>query len=334
MGYSTYPGVCGADEGDQGAIDSTPGPMCRYDDWRDQVCVDNSDTPGPIGTDDRADATPNLPTPPDALDTTPSNNVLTPVDFMNQFLALDVPYFDPETSERRYAHADIHLYTNQGPNHPTRHSNLTEKDNINRGVRRAVRDGQPQTPITPDNAHRGRISKAFYGKGLPNDYRLALMYAIAFGHTTVAAIQDYVYTNAILGMDCIGFVNNFLLQINAIERERTIPSHLQHGRRRRTIRESQADIQPNDLLIWNGDDGEASSHIAIIDTVSNGGTNLLVVESSGTGPVVANGNIGLGSSNYTVRNPIQDSPGSYRVNRGALRNNQNSNVIILGVPSN
>ncbi len=335
MGKSTYPGPCGAEDGDAGSVDTTPGPICRTDNWFDQYWIDNSDTPGPIGTDDRAEAEPYLCAPPDTVEAEPGYTpyTLTPAEFMRQYLYLSVPYFDPNTGERRTAYAKIHLYTNLGAGHANRHSNLKEKDDLNGLVRSAVKRGQPKTPVAPDGAHRGRISKAFYGKGLPNDYTLALMYAIAFQRTTVASLQDYVYNNAILGMDCTGFVNNYLRQINVIEKDRTIPTHLQKGKKNNLLREEPSKIKPRDILIWNKSDGKASQHIAIIDTVSNGGNKLLVVESSGTGPKVANGNIGLGSSEYTIVKPIKNTPGAYRVNRGAYRNNGHSDVFILGVPS-
>jgi hypothetical protein len=281
-------------------------------------------TPGPTGVNDAAD-----PTRPDRPRGLPSRtpgslgvcdaactlaagplvlpgsqgqcSTMSPYDFMQLYRQLDVPYVVRNTSHVCHVQADVHIYVNNGLSN--RRSNESEKNAIQGIVRRTEQQARRGrgAPIAADRrVHNIAIAHAFYGKGAPWEYRVYLAYALTFGRATPASLAAYCDRTAKLGLDCSGFVNSFLVSTGRVDRARDIGSYA-----RNTARTAYAQIQPLDLLIWQGSDAGANSHIAIVDHLI-APNQMQVVESSGSKG-------GLAASTYTVESVAGNI---FTVNRG------------------
>jgi len=230
---------------------------------------------------------------------------MSPYDYMQLYRQLEVPYVDRDAGHICHAQADVHIYVNDGI--PARRSNESEKNALQGIVRQSARQarGGSGTGIATDrSAHNVAIAHAYYGKGAPWEYRIYLAYALTHGRAAAAALVPYCDRNAKLGLDCSGFVNSFLVSTGRVDRARDIDSYA-----RNTARTAYAQIQPLDLLIWQGSDAGASSHIAIVDQRTQA-NQMLVVESSGSKG-------GLAASTYTVESVEGNL---FRVNRGQDEN--------------
>jgi hypothetical protein len=56
-----------------------------------------------------------------------------------------------------------------------------------------------------------RVVNPYYGKGSPEDCQIALEVAVVLGLTTIDRVQDYA--NAHIGLDCNGFVGNYIWHV-------------------------------------------------------------------------------------------------------------------------
>lgn len=139
-------------------------------------------------------------------------------------------------------------------------------------------------------ANKDRIRTAAMGKGAPQDYELALEWAVRsnkIANVTQATIQTYCDDH--LGIDCSGFVTNFLVACG----KRTYSSN--------TVRNTSAasyfnaanavndptQVRQGDLLVWM--DGNAvrrsPGHVAVVESYvaqSMAGGNMRVVEATGS----------------------------------------------------
>lgn len=138
-------------------------------------------------------------------------------------------------------------------------------------------------------ANKGRIRTAAMGKGAPQDYELALEWAVRshkIANVTQATLQTYCDDH--LGIDCSGFVTNFLVACG----KRTYSSN--------TVRNTSAasyfnaaktvndptQVRQGDLLVWM--DGNAvrrsPGHVAVVESYvaqCMAGGNMRVVEATG-----------------------------------------------------
>lgn len=140
-------------------------------------------------------------------------------------------------------------------------------------------------------ANKDRIRTAAMGKGAPQDYELALEWAVRsrkISTVTQASLQTYCDDH--LGIDCSGFVTNYLVACG----KRTYSSN--------TVRNTSAasyfnaanavndptQVRQGDLLVWM--DGNSvkrnPGHVAVVESYraqSVEGGNMCVVEATGAG---------------------------------------------------
>jgi hypothetical protein len=156
--------------------------------------------------------------------------------------------------------------------------------------------------------NKERIRTAAMGKGAPHDYELAMEWAVRSRKVrtpTQAALQTYFDDH--LGIDCSGFVTNYLVACG----KRTYTSN--------TVRNTGAaayydpahavndasQVRQGDLLVWmDGNSVKRSpGHIAVVDSYvaqSRSGGNMRVVEATGA----SGANPKLLDSMYTVERII------------------------------
>ncbi|MCC6263151.1 MAG: CHAP domain-containing protein [Bryobacterales bacterium] len=172
-----------------------------------------------------------------------------------------------------------------------------ERSDYNAVTRGSARDAWFQ-------ANKEKIKTAAMGKGAPDDYALALEWAVRSGkipNVTQATIQTYFDDH--LGIDCSGFVTNYLVAAG----KKAYSAHtLRNTSAASYFRPAKAindctQVQQGDLLVWMSGNAVKSDpgHIAVVESYvaqSRVGGNLRVVESTG-----ANGaNPKLLDSMYTV----------------------------------
>jgi hypothetical protein len=138
-------------------------------------------------------------------------------------------------------------------------------------------------------ANKERIRSAAMGKGAPHDYELALEWAVRSNKIpTVTQATLQVYCDEHLGIDCSGFVTNYLVACG----KRTYSSHLvrntgaaSYFNAARAINDP-AQVRQGDLLVWmDGNSVKRSpGHIAVVESYvaqSMVGGNMRVVEATG-----------------------------------------------------
>jgi len=138
-------------------------------------------------------------------------------------------------------------------------------------------------------ANKERIRTAAMGKGSPQDYELALAWAVRSRKiplVTQATLQTY--SDEHLGIDCSGFVTNYLVACG----KRTYSTD--------TVRNTSAAsyfrpaaavndpalVQPGDLLVWMDGNSVRTNpgHVAVVESYlpqSMDGGNMRVVEATG-----------------------------------------------------
>lgn len=137
--------------------------------------------------------------------------------------------------------------------------------------------------------YQENIRSAAMGKGAPQDYRLALEWAVRSGkikNVTQGTLQQFC--NEHLGIDCSGFVTNYL----AATGKRTYSATLVRNTSAQsyynvaTAINNPLDVRQGDLLVWM--DGRKPKgnpgHVAIVESyrpVSRVGGNMRVVEATG-----------------------------------------------------
>ncbi|MCL4782591.1 MAG: CHAP domain-containing protein [Bryobacterales bacterium] len=153
-------------------------------------------------------------------------------------------------------------------------------------------------------ANKERIKTAAMGKGAPEDYALALEWAVRSGKipsVSQASIQTYFDEH--LGIDCSGFATNYLVACG----KKTYSSN--------TVRNTGAasyfkpakavndytQVRQGDLLVWMNGNAVKSNpgHIAVVESYvaqSRPGGNMRVVEATGA----SGANPKLLDSMYTV----------------------------------
>jgi hypothetical protein len=155
------------------------------------------------------------------------------------------------------------------------------------------RDYQKVTRGSRDDAwfqaNKERIRTAAMGKGAPQDYATALEWAVRskkISTVNQGTLQSYVDDH--LGIDCSGFVTNYLVAAG----KKTYSSHVLRNTGAASYYAATAavndptQIRQGDLLVWmNGSSVKRDpGHVAVVESYiaqSRAGGNLRVVEATG-----------------------------------------------------
>ena len=123
------------------------------------------------------------------------------------------------------------------------------------------------------------IKLAFFGKGSPWDYSLALGLAIRYGRLKSSTLQRYCENVARLGLDCSGFVGQYFNSIGKFTQEdvRKYSAARWANRPENKVRKSINEIKSTDVLIWTG-----KGHVALVDKFLGNG-KFRIVESCFSG---------------------------------------------------
>ncbi len=157
-------------------------------------------------------------------------------------------------------------------------------------------------------ANKARIRTAAMGKGAPQDYELALEWAVRagkIGHVNQNTLQAYFDDH--LGIDCSGFVTNYLIACGTLAysarkvRNTNAASYYD-------VAKAVSDpnmIRQGDLLVWMRGNSvkRRPGHIAVVESYvpqSREGGNMRVVEATGN----RGANPKLLDSMYTVERII------------------------------
>lgn len=157
-------------------------------------------------------------------------------------------------------------------------------------------------------ANKEHIRTAAMGKGAPRDYELALEWAVRSGKiplVTQATLQTYCDDH--LGIDCSGFVTNYLIACGKRSYSSTTvrnTSAASYYNASKAVNDA-ARIQAGDLLVWMDGNSVKSNpgHVAVVDSYvpqSVTGGNMRVVEATGA----SGANPKLLDSMYTVERII------------------------------
>jgi hypothetical protein len=138
-------------------------------------------------------------------------------------------------------------------------------------------------------ANKERIRTAAMGKGAPQDYALALEWAVRsrkIAAPNASTLQTYGDDH--LGIDCSGFVTNYLVAAG----RRSYTSHLMRNTSAASYYNASsavndpAAVRQGDLLVWmNGNQVKTDpGHVAVVESYvaqSVAGGNMRVVEATG-----------------------------------------------------
>ena len=138
-------------------------------------------------------------------------------------------------------------------------------------------------------SNKERIRTAAMGKGAPGDYDLALAWAVRSKKlplVTQATLQSYCDEH--LGIDCSGFVTNYLVSrgkrsySSATVRNTSAASYYNVG----SAVNDPARVQAGDLLVWMDGNSVKTNpgHVAVVESYfpqSMPGGNMRVVEATG-----------------------------------------------------
>ena len=139
------------------------------------------------------------------------------------------------------------------------------------------------------NANKESIRTAAMGKGAPGDYELALEWAVRSGripNVSQAALQTYC--NEHLGIDCSGFVTNYLIACGKLaqsaDRQRNTGAASYYNTAKAVNDPTQ--VRQGDLLVWMSGNAVKTNpgHIAVVESYVAGsvqGGNMKVVEATG-----------------------------------------------------
>jgi hypothetical protein len=175
-------------------------------------------------------------------------------------------------------------------------------------VTRRLAPGQARAVAEANRAwfaqNRQRIQTAAMGKGAPEDYALALEWAVRSGRIREPSAETIQrFCDEHLGIDCSGFATNYLVAAGLREYSATLlrgTSAQSYYRVGHAVNDA-AQIRRGDLLVWM--DGNVAKHnpghIAVVESyspTSRPGGNMRVVEATGA----ANANPKLLDSWYSV----------------------------------
>lgn len=205
----------------------------------------------------------------------------TPVEFMNRYrnLRVTIPVDDPvlQVCRETIVTIQIRKYFMMDWDDGTE-----ERRDYNAVTRGSRNDAWFQ-------ANKERIKTAAMGKGAPEDYQLALEWAVRSGKVAnVNQVTLQQYCDDRLGIDCSGFVTNYLVAAG----KKTYSAQ--------TVRNTNAasyfnaakavndptQVRQGDLLVWMSGNNVKTNpgHIAVVESYvaqSRPGGNMRVVEATG-----------------------------------------------------
>jgi hypothetical protein len=161
--------------------------------------------------------------------------------------------------------------------------------------------------------NKNRIRNAAMGKGAPQDYKLALEWAIRSKKIeNVSQFTLQKYCDEHLGIDCSGFITNYLIACNKkAYSDNTVrnTSAASYYNVSKAINDSTK-IKQGDLLVWMNRNAVKRSpgHVAVVESYiaqSRAGGNMRVVEATGA----STANPKLLDSMYSVEQIISKGPG-------------------------
>jgi len=162
-------------------------------------------------------------------------------------------------------------------------------------------------------ANKERIRTAAMGKGAPEDYQLALEWAVRSKKIpTVSQATLQTYCDEHLGIDCSGFATNYLIACGKrsyssnLVRNTSAASYFSASR----AINDPGRVQQGDLLVWMNGNAVKSNpgHVAVVESYvaqSMQGGNMHVVEATGA----TGANPKLLDSMYTVERIINKGNG-------------------------
>jgi hypothetical protein len=200
---------------------------------------------------------------------------LTPAQFADLYHRLEVPYVDPGTGRIERARVDIHSYVCPNSEREGHMPNPEERGEVVSLLRREL--GRPSADrrlLGLADGDRARVAHAFNGQGSPAEIELALCVALTFGRTTAGGLQTYCDSTAKIGLDCVGFVKNYLVFVGLLPSPLdTVSGIARRGRRL----ENFDDMACSDVLTWEGD-----GHIGLVNGHEAGTDVVEVVQCSGS----------------------------------------------------
>lgn len=211
---------------------------------------------------------------------------MTPQEFEQKYHETSVDYFSKEGFARSQI-VNVHIYrqTSQDAQFP-------EKNRLVSQLKEEVRKAGGLPLIGVQESDKEMISRAFYGKGSPQDCATALRYALRYNHTQPEKLQNYCDQVAEIGLDCSGFVNCYFRAIRRISSDRSIEQYAQG-----TLRDAVSAIRAQDVLIWTNSSGNVlkwpHAHIALVDSAPDSNGRATIVEA-------ASSMGGLTHSQYTI----------------------------------
>lgn len=157
-------------------------------------------------------------------------------------------------------------------------------------------------------SNKDRIRTAAMGKGAPQDYELALEWAVRSGKvTSVTEGTLQTYCDDHMGIDCSGFVTNYLVACGKrVYSSNTVRNTGAASYYNRAMAiDDPARIHSGDLLVWMSGNVVKSNpgHVAVVEQYlphSAAGGNMRVVEATGA----AGANPKLLDSMYSVEQII------------------------------
>jgi hypothetical protein len=205
----------------------------------------------------------------------------TPVEFMRQYrnLTITVPIEDDAARVSRLAMHTVALRKYFMMDWAEGSEEMRDYDAVTRGSKSDVWF----------QSNKERIRTAAMGKGAPGDYALALEWAVrAKKIATVSQAALQAYCDDHLGIDCSGFVTNYLVAC----RKRTYSAKLVRNTSAASYYSTSAavddptSIREGDLLVWMDGNRVKSNpgHVAVVDSYaarSEAGGNMRVVEATG-----------------------------------------------------
>lgn len=200
---------------------------------------------------------------------------LTPEILANTYRLMTVTYRDPTSGAIRQADCSPCTYVNLAHDDRTPHPRAAHI--LLTHAERAAQGRRPVITLQP--RFRPAILRAFRAIGTPSDMAFTLSIALSTGVTSPTTVDRYCHdlTIAGLGLHCTGFVMVYFTLRHGFRPASAINNYRVEALRRRTV----AEIQPDDVLVWEGDDGEMVDHIAVVSSRIDD-TRLRVGESTGS----------------------------------------------------
>jgi hypothetical protein len=221
---------------------------------------------------------------------------ISPYDFLMKYRHLDVTYVSRSEpaggtaidATRQIVTSDIHMTKYFMMKWDEGSSQLKEYNLVTAKAHGGGKRSQSANEWFAENQEN--IKTAGMGKGSPEDYRLALEWAIIsrkIPNPNTTTVQDYCSKH--LGLECSGFVTNYLVATGKrpysanLLRNTNAASYYNPGQAINDIN----DIQQGDLLVWmnGGHVKTGPGHIAVVDTPPSysGPTKMRVCEATAHG---------------------------------------------------